>query len=642
MFAGQTYAQVGQSSSSNQSNSSEKNDDSKSGMSKKNKTPSKPKIPSHIKTWQVNKFGSEIKRNEMDTTLSFYHVYHPIFQKSISNTFIGNNGGAYISNDFFNRSQSDFYFVRSYDAYFLTPSGINYMNTTTPYSMLDYSQSENSTSKNETRFNVFLSQNVNKKFNFEFIFNQTKATGQYLYQANKFHNVALVTSYLSDKIVSHSNIIFNQIRTEENGGLASDQDFGNSSETENYVVNIDDAVGKVQNYNIITTNEYRLGKTVKSDSVAKSKARFIPRVGFIHQLEISGNERTFTKTDATSFFKNTYTNTSTTSDKTTYTRITNIFQIKAYEAPDRNFTFGKRVYIGNDQLMYNFSESTGYFPKKQSNVYVGGGIFRREGKFWQWEAEGKIYIVGYRAGQTELSGLLNKPLRIGSDTTSFRIEGWIKTIVPDYYQRYFYSNHFQWSNSFKNIKDMTIRSSIHSQEFKTTIGMNYSLIGNYIYNDTDALPAQAGSELLVLSGYINKDFETDHWLIRLQALVQKSNNDNVVHLPTFAGFASLNFRTIVSKVLHFQLGADTHYNSAFYADAYEPATARFYLQSTQSIGKYPFIDLHANMKLKRTRFFFLLMNAGAGIIGGNKYFMAPDYPYYYRTYRIGIAWSFYD
>lgn len=610
--------------------------------SKKNKLPAKPKVPSHIKTWEVSEIGSVIKKTELDTTLNFYHVYLPIYQNSISNTFVGNNGGAYISNDFFKRNyNNDFYFTRSFDAYWLTPSQIRYFNTTTPFSTLDYSQSESRVSKNETRFNVFLSQNVNKKFNYEFIYNQTKSQGQYLNQLNKFHNLALVTSYLSNNFVSHSNIIFNRLQGQENGGLIADQNFSDAQATENYIVQMTDALNKMQNNNIFTTNEYRVGKTIAADTTKNIKEKFIPRVGFIHQIELSNNKRRFTKTDPKTFFKNRYDNDTLTHDSTKYTRVTNIFQIKFYEAPDRKYTFGKRAYIGNDQLWYNFSKATNYYPAKQSNTFVGGGIFRNDGKFWQWEADGRIYLTGYRSGQTELKGMLNKPVKIGVDTTSFRIEGWLKTIVPDYYDQYFYSNHFQWKNNFHNINEMTIRSSISSQESRTSIGVNYSLIGNFIYNGTDALPAQSGSELLILSAYLNKDIERDHWIIRAQALVQKANNENIIHLPAFAGFISLNYRTIISKVMHFQIGADTRYNSAFYADAYEPATSRFYLQNKTLIGKYPYVDLHVNLKLKRTRFFFTLMNAASGI-AGNNYFMAPDYPYMRKTYRIGLSWSFYD
>jgi len=605
----------------------------------------KPKIPSVIKTWSVSEQGSVLRPSELDTTLSFYQNYVPFNLTSISNTSTGNNGGAYISNDFFKRNyNSDFYFTHSFDAYFLTPSQIQYFNTTTPYSTLDYSQSDNKSLHNETRFNVFVSQNVNKKLNFEFIYNQTRSQGQYLYQENRFHNIGLVTSYRSDKFLSHSNIIFNRLNTQENGGLESGQELTSSIKTENFSTKLDDASSKLQNNTLFTVNEYRVGKTVETTDTSKYvKEVFIPRVGFIHQLEVSGNKRKFVKTAAKSdFFKNIwYADSLTTNDSVKYSRITNIFQIKFYEAPDRKYTFGKRAYIGNDQLWYRFSTPLGYFPKKQSNTFVGGGIFRNEGKFWQWEADGRIYLTGYRAGQTELNGYINKPLKMGRDTTSLRIEGSLKTLVPDYYENYFYSNYFKWLNHFNNINEMTIRSSIHSQEYKFTVGANYSLLGNYIYNDTDVIPTQAGSELLIISGYLNKDFESKHWLIRTQLLAQKASNENYIHLPAFATYVSLNYRTLWSKVMYTQLGIDTRYNTSFYADAYDPATARFYLQNSQKIGNFPYIDLHANLKLKRTRFFFLLMNAASGL-AGNNYFVAPNYPYYRRTFRLGVSWSFYD
>ena len=214
-----------------------------------------------------------------------------------------------------------------------------------------------------------------------------------------------------------------------------------------------------------------MGKTIEADTAAHKPESFIPRVGFIHELEFSGNKRKFMKADPKTFFDNRYNNDTLTHDSTKYARVTNIFQIKFYEAPDRKYTFGKRVYIGNDQLWYSFSSSNGnYYPKKQSNTFIGGGIFRNEGKFWQWEADGRIYLTGYRTGQTELNGYLNKPIKIGRDTTSLRVEGCLKTLVPDYYDRYFYSNHFQWTNNFSNINEMTIRSSIRSQEYNTTLG----------------------------------------------------------------------------------------------------------------------------------------------------------------------------
>jgi len=643
LLGGQVNAQIMKGgSNTNRQLGQDNGRDSDSKKSSKDEPKKKvAKIPSLIKTWEVHQQGSLIQKSELDTALTFYHVYEPYYKNSITTTFTGNNGGAYISNDFFKRTyNSDFYFAHSFDAYMITPSQIQYFNTTTPYSILDYTQSENRMTKNETRFNVFLSQNANKKLNFELIYNQTGSQGQYINQINKFHTIGLVSSYNTDNFISHSNIIFNRLQGQENGGIDPNQPFS-ITKTEDLTTQMDDAAFKVQNNNIYTVNEYRLGKSIEADSANHVAKGFIPRVGFIYEFEVSGNKRKFTKVNPKNFFSNIYSDSLQTNDSTKYTRLTNIFQIKFYEAPDRKYTFGKRAYFGNDQLWYSFSKATGYYPTKQSNTFVGGGIFRNEGRFWQWEADGRIYLTGYRTGQTELSGYLNKPLKIGRDTTSLRIDGSLKSLVPDYYENYFYSNHFEWINHFSNINEMKLQASIHSQQYKTTVGANYSLIGNYIYNNESALPAQASGELLVLSAYINKDFVSDHWVVRTQLHVQKANNANYIHLPSFEGFLSINYITLWSKVMHTQIGIDTRYNTAFYADAYEPSTSRFYLQNKELLGNYPFIDFHINLKLKRTRFFFNMMNVGSGLVGNN-YFVAPEYPYYRRTFRIGIAWSFYN
>jgi hypothetical protein len=631
----------------NQGQNRQEDDEVGSSDEKKEDVKNKPRVPSVIKSWSVGDQGSLLKPTELDTTLSFYHNYIPFNKNSISSTFTGNNGGAYISNDFFNRnSNSDFYFTRSFEAYWLKPSQIQYLNTTTPYSTLDYSQSENRLEHNETRFNVLFSQNVNKNLNFQFIYNNTRSGGHYLHQENKFHNIGLVSSYVTDKFISHSNVIFNRLFAQENGGLDT---MSNGqlplligTDTDNFPVRIDDANNEISNNNVYTVNEYRVGKTIKAkpDTAGLAKDLFIPRVGFIYELEYSDNKRKFTKDNPLDFFRNIYSDSLKTNDSVKYTRLTNIFQLKFYEAPDRKYTFGKRVYIGNDQLGYGMSTSENYYPKSYFNTFVGGGIFRNEGRFWQWQANGRIYITGYRTGQTDLNGFINKPLRIRRDTTSLRFEGYLKSTVPEYFDNYFYSNHFEWANKFSNINEMTIRASIKSQEYRANVGANYSLIGNYIYNNEQALPKQAGSELLILSAFLNKDFGRKHWLIRTQFLVQKASNEQYINLPAFAGFVSLNYKFLVAKVLYTQFGIDTRYNSAFYADAYDPATARFYLQNEQKIGNYPYVDLHANLKLKRTRFFFILMNSTASLL--DNYFVAPDYPFYQRTFRFGLSWSFYD
>ncbi len=637
----------------------------------------KQSIKSVVRNWQLSGHGATIEKSELDTLLNFFHDYQPYNKISFSNTFTGVLGGAYISNDFFKRQgQSDFYFFRSFDTYALFPSQIRYFNTTTPYSLLDYSQSENKNLRTESRFNVFHSQNVNPKLNLAFFYNQARSKGYYDDDEDdsKYHNIGLFGSYHTDKIVAHGNIIFNRIQSEEDGGVEPEQNIKN----EELNMKMNDAYGSLTNNTLYLSGEYRVGKFVEDTGDEEYVSeKFIPRTGFVYEFEYSGNNRTFKKTDVTDeFFDNVYLNSETTNDETKYNRLTNIFQIKFYEAPDRKYTFGKRAFIGNDQLWYRFPQMDnvskelifhldnrysfddvhfvipGYiwdiapsvqysYNPKQSNSFLGGAAYRMEGKFWQWNASGKMYFAGYRSGQTELEGYINKPLKIGNDTTSLRVDGSLKTLVPDYFEQNYYSNHFRWRNHFYNINEMIIRGKISSQKYKASIGANYALIGNYIYNDENALPAQANGELLILSAWLDKDFESAHWLVRSRVLWQSASETDYLRLPDFAAYLSLNYRTVISKVMYAQIGFDARYTTKFYADAYEPSTARFYLQNEQKIGNYPFVDFHVNLKLKRTRAFFNLMNVTSGLLDGN-FWAAPSYPLYKRTYRIGIAWSFYN
>lgn len=637
----------------------------------------KQSVPSIIKNWQLSDYGATFIKSELDTVLNFYQDYQPYNKISFSNTFTGVLGGAYISNDFFRRKyNSDFYFFHSFDAYALFPSQIQYFNTTTPYSLLDYSQSENKNLRTETRFNVFHSQNVNEKLNIAFFYNQARSKGYYDSDEDdsKYHNVGLFGSYQADKVVIHGDVIFNRVQTEEDGGLEPGQDLME----EQLNLRMNDAYGELANNTARFSTEYRIGKYIEDkDDEEYVTEKFIPRTGFIFETELSNNKRGFKKTDlADGFFKNKYLNAEGTNDVTKYTRLTNVFQIRFYEAPDRKYTFGKRVFMGNDQLWYRFPEMDnvseefilelperysmqdgrfiipGYtwdiapsvkysYDRKQSNSFLGGAVYRTEGKFWQWNASGKMYFAGYRSGQTEVEGYINKPLRIGKDTTSLRIEGSLKTLVPDYFEQNYFSNHFRWRNHFSNINEMVVRGKISSQRYNASIGANYALIGNYIYNDENALPAQANGELLILSAWLDKDFESTHWLIRSRILWQSASEADYIHLPDFATYLSLSYRTIISKVMHAQIGFDARYTSSFYADAFEPSTARFFLQNEQKIGNYPFIDFHVNLKLKRTRAFFNLMNVTSDLLDGN-FWAAPSYPLYKRTYRIGVAWSFYN
>ncbi|MFV0366063.1 MAG: putative porin [Mangrovibacterium sp.] len=603
-------------------------------------------IISIISAWKVTQDGAHFEPVEIDTTLQDFHLYDPIYTNNILPENTGNIGSYYQYADFFKRKYAnDFYLSRHVEGYMKLPSNLEYLNTTTPYSVMTYAQNFNKNVRAETLFNIDHSQNVNPNFNFRFQLNTDNSTGSYQSQATKQNYMALYTTYRTDQFNSHVAFVANRHRSEENGGLQPDQGNLNTyEETETFLVNLTDANSEVKNRIFSTVNEYKLGKTEEvADSSGYLVERFRPITGFMYKLEYSSNLRAFSETSPDyNFFEHTYYDSTATADTIYYNRLTNILQIKFYENPDRKFTFSKRAYIGNDVVTVNmFDTIAGDLAKdRMVNSYVGGGIAREEGEFWTWDFSGKLYFTGYKAGQTELSGYMEKPLRIKNDTTTFSIEAELNSLVPDYFQDNLTTSHYIWHNRFNHTNEMLVRGKIKSQRARMSLGFNYALIDNYIYNNEASTPTQLDGELLVLSAYANKDFVSKHWFVRAQMKWQSSSR-SALNLPTFSGLFRVDWKFTLAKVLHNRIGFDVRYNSAYYADAYNPATGQFYVQNEQKIGNYPVTNVHYNFKLKRARFFFQMMNATSGLFDGN-YWAAPNYPFYRRSYRFGLAWSFYD
>ncbi len=615
-----------------------------------------------IELWYLKDYGALLDSTDLDTLQDYYHLYNPVFRNTITASYLGNYGLPYQNNDFFGReSTMDFFFSRSREAYLLTPEKLKFYNTRTPYTLLDYTQSENKNRKNETRFNVLHSQNVSPYLNFTFRYDQGRSDGQYNYQDSKNSLVSVYSNYNKDELKIHAGFIANSIQNSENGGLENDSSIFNGLDTEYLNVKLNSTSSKFSNTYFFATGEYRFGKFIKvqreeppeesedsSTEQAPDLEIFKPFLGVMYSVQYQRHLKQFTDEEDTTnnFFANTYYGNDFTKDSIRFNKISNIFQIKQYENADRKTSFGKRAFIGQEFVKASspgpIAEVYNRLDKKYSNVYVGGGIFRQSGDFWKWNAEGKFYLLGRNVGQTELSGVISKPFTLFSDSlASLNIRGDIYNRVADYFQEEFYSNHMRWKNDLKMEQNMTVRGSFKSPKQNLELGANYSLINNFIYNDTLGMPAQTSEELLILSLFADKDFIYRNFHFRTRLLYQKASNDAYIHLPEFSAFVSAYYKFIWSKVLFTQLGIDARYNTLYYGDAYDPSTGLFYLQNEKIIGNYPYIDVYASLRLKRTRLFFKMMNVGTSFLHG-EYFATPDYPMYRMTFRMGVAWAFYD
>ena len=621
-------------------------------------------VPSRVLSWKIRGFGAFTDSVKIDTLWRNYHNFHPAYKQSITNTYTGNYGGSYLNNDFSKRVyNSEYYFLRGHDAYLLTPSQVEYYNTTTPYTHLDYSQSENKNRNNETRFNVLHSQNVTPHLNVTFRYDQAKSDGQYNFQQHKNHFIALYSSYNSEKANLYGGMIFNRINNTENGGMANDEDLLNT-ETKYVVMRLTDATTVYRNNAFFFNGEYRVGV---HDSL-EERSTFRPVAALLYSFLYSGNQRIFREgeeQDNTSYFPESFLGTDITRDSNRFVTITNLLQLKFYESARKKYSFGQRLFAGVDVVRNSYA-APGYkeaaFPfhpgiyegalylgpegrwyaQTWTNAFIGGGIFREQGKFWNWNFDGRQYLTGFKAGQTELNGVITKPVRMPGDSlASIRIAGQLWNRVPDYFQQRYISNRRMWDNNLVNEQLMNASFTWLSPGRHLEAGARYSLTNNFIFHDTLGLPAQTKKEMLVLAAWIDKEFKVRNFTLLTHLLWQKVSAPRYLHLPDLAARVSLSYEMLLAKVLHVQLGGDLRFNTLYYADAYDPATGFFYLQEEKKLGHYPYLDGFANLKLKRTRVFAQYMNLGS-LFMNKSYFTALHYPMNQATFRLGVAWSFYN
>lgn len=257
---------------------------------------------------------------------------------------------------------------------------------------------------------------------------------------------------------------------------------------------------------------------------------------------------------------------------------------------------------------------------------------------------GAYTVSGYNAGDYEIQ-LHYK--RLWGDTankskTTIYCNTDFQNITPSYFYENYYSNHFKWNYDFSDIGIYKLNAGIDISKYKIKADFTTSYLKNYIYYDVNAMPSQAASPLIILTGELSKDIAIYMFHLNSAVLLQKSTDETVVHLPLLYLKQSLYFESLAfHKALQFQMGVALNYFTSYYGNYYMPALGQFYLQNDLEVGNYPFIDAYAAAKVKRVRLFIKLQHLTSGLIDATEY-MVPYYPVAPRMLKWGISWLFFD
>jgi hypothetical protein len=658
---------------------------SRSGMNKGQKAAPGAKskedsIVFKMRTFQLIEDLTRVQEVKVDTGIQDFHIYHPAFKNSVSVQTLGNIGNSSQSGDFFQRqtSNKEFLFQQNYSAYGLWPGGIRFYDVTKPYTLLTYGQWFSNKPKGESILKVLHTQNINRHINFGFYFNSIAAQGKYLNQEAKDKSTGFFSTGKFDRYDYWFSFGKNKFENQENGGLPNPKDIENPDiQPENITVWLTDVNSYNTNLSVTLTHQYKLGVWKEMKEKDEVFQQFIPRVALLHVVDVQKSTRQFTEAEPNPSFTYTddrgivkfygkdhvpYINKTVgsadepaTIDKSGQTVISNRFVLKFMEAPDRKYTFGKQAFISND-LVNN------YFPQeelitdslgvkqaplgltqsgKYSNTYIGGSAYRTDGRFWSWTVYGRSCIQGRNALDYELSGTIEKPIRSKKDTSFVRIFAKMSNQTPGYFYEHYYSNHYKWENFFDKTYTLRVGATMDKPGWRFKASVNYAIINKFVFFNEQALPEQAKSEFSVGQILLNKDFKFGGLNIRNWVLLQKTTTDNYLALPPLSVRNSTYYENTYAKVLHFQFGLDTRYESAWYADQYSPATGMFYRQSSEKVGDYAWVDAFVNLKIKRTAFYIKYTNLATQFVKGG-YYTSPGYPGPVSTLLFGLSWSFYN
>lgn len=604
-------------------------------------------LPIDVRSWHIDQHLGTADTCSVDTAITNYQDNNPVDKYSIANSWTGNLGSPVQSKIFFDRTQKTrFIFANPYDAYAINVEDVPFFNTKTPYANLTYRTSL-PRYREEDNFRALYSMNFNKYLNVGGLFNFVLGRGRYQNQISRAVNGGFWSSYSGKRYEYNFLVMFNDFRNQENGGLQNVDSIAPTSQFQYLPTIFADGIGAISTYKsaiFYYNHKYSLGfeqeRKLKNDSTVFD---FVPVTSFIHTIKYENAKKRYTENGHNTYYTNTHYSTDNTKDSVRYQNLSNTLALTLEEKFNTLLRFGLAAFVEHE-LVRNTNYSVGFkfIDQYEQNIYVGGQISKRLGQTIRYGIRGQLAVAGTRLGDFGIKGDLTTNLQLFADTVSFIANGKIESVTPECFLNRYYSNHFVWENNFAKTFDIRLNSRLTSKRTGLSLGFDIANITNYIYFDHSAMPTQHTGSLQVMAFDLTADLRFGKFHLDNKAVYQITADKDILPLPDFAIYSTLYYKNTFFGVLLTQLGVSARYHTAYYGNAYMPATGQFYLQNSTLTGNFPDLNVYANFHLKRIRFYFQYAHLNMYNFGGKGYQLMPNYPINPATFQMGLSWAFYN
>jgi len=583
--------------------------------------------------------------SELDTNLYGFQKYDPAIKVYPFNASLGNTGQAARNMIFEYAMRCGFnYGLKSFDAYKSDASqNLNYYSLL-PFTKLFWTLG----SKREQIFQVMHYHHVHNQVFLGLDYRIINAPGRDNYNLNTNNHALSVFTYYTTKNKKYGvfvNYIYNKIKTKENGGITDDTTYINYRKgdmSSGFDVNLKTAETNWRESTVVLKQYVGLSR----DNTFNTKDSLKPlnRINLgriVHTFNFTRQKYKFTDTSPNlSFYPLIPEDTGSIDDSTWFYTYENTLEWTNTEQRNDSSNRLFRYFV---KLMHRYTE----VRQPDRNYYISDiipslGVAVTPYKTLNLGLSGEYVLTNHHKNDVLINASARQQFVFnGRDFGSVALMLSYNKAKPSWFYEHYSSKYFQWDYDFA--KQETWHAGLNYSYKRLGIGFDYYNLYNYVYMGADARPRQYTNGVInVLSAYIYKDFVIGKFRIDNKVVYQYTDKKNLVRTPDVSAMQSYLFTTpMFKKALLFQAGIDLLYHTKYYADAYNPATASFYLQNDRKIGNYLNTDVFINLKVKRVRIFFKLSNVLSGLAGYD-YFTVLHYPMQDRLFRFGLSWVFYD
>lgn len=563
----------------------------------------------------------------------------------------------------------------AFSAYMQNESNIVSYQSVLPYSELRYVMTAGD---KEQHLNVKFGRQFSHNLFVSFAFNTDYSPG--LFKNNKsINNYFWVNAhYLTDnkRYGAMAYWYRNKLEMGENGGIVNDEDYSSHTESDNSVINVNlnsatnfvisSGAGIEQFFNLLpqkkqvkattppTVDSITADTLLLRDSLpivpqAQTKTRKFTLGRLCHSFSYLNNKLYYNEASpGVAFYQpfDTLFNITKSTDSTTVRAIRNTLKWNSLGYQKYNDDIPFYLYSGVTHGFYkvkhfDYLEGETLLARNYNQLSVNGGIIINLFKSTRITGQGELVTLGYQIGDFDIKGQWKQFLGTSAKNygqATFDVE--LKRQSANWFEEHYASNHFRWDNDFNAATYLTLNLKYCYKQY--CIGVKQTSISNLIYFGTDARPAQFSGLFSIREAYLSFYQSLGRFELEGFASLQKSSNEEVVHLPLLLGQLKFGYsQPIFHKAATLHPSLTVRYFTKYYADAYMPATRTFYLQNEVQIGNFPFIDLAIALQVKKANIYVAYSNMFL-LTGNYNSFIAPHYPMRDSRIFIGVNWRLFN